>query len=76
MEASELLCEITQEAPMADERIKSAVIDRDNPPSSPSGSTDQKQERVKKFDEEGGDQPQAASQRAVDEELERARRDA
>jgi hypothetical protein len=35
----------------------------------PSGSTETLKEREKKFDEEGGDQPQAPSQQAVDDEL-------
>jgi hypothetical protein len=43
----------------------------DAPKTGPSGATDQTKERVKKFDEEGGDQPQAPSQRAVEEELRR-----
>lgn len=42
-------------------------------PSSPSGGTDREPERVKKFDEEGGDQPQAPSERAVEAELEKAK---
>jgi hypothetical protein len=42
-------------------------------PSSPSGATDREPERVKKFDEEGGDQPQAPSERAVEAELEKAK---
>jgi hypothetical protein len=37
----------------------------------PSGATDKAKEREKKFDEEGGDQPQAPSQRAVDRELQK-----
>ena len=37
--------------------------------SSPSGATDRAAERTKKFDEEGGDQPQAPSQAAVDREM-------
>ncbi len=39
---------------------------------SPSGATDKTIEREEKFDEEGGDQPQAPSQQAVDAELEKA----
>jgi hypothetical protein len=39
------------------------------PTSGPSGATDKPTEREMKFDEEGGDQPQAASQQDVDEEL-------
>jgi hypothetical protein len=46
---------------------------KENPPSSPSGATDHTTERVKKFDEEGGDQAQAPTQQAVDDELARAR---
>ncbi len=42
------------------------------PKTSPSGATDKTVEREKKFDEEGGAQPQAPSQQAVDEELEKA----
>jgi hypothetical protein len=42
-------------------------------PSSPSGATDREPERAKKFDEEGGDQPQAPSERAVEAELEKAK---
>ena len=41
---------------------------------SPSGATDKTKEREKKFDEEGGDQPQAPSQKAVDEELHKIRK--
>ena len=37
--------------------------------SGPSGSTDRAAERAKKFDEEGGDQPQAPSEAAVHREL-------
>jgi len=37
--------------------------------SGPSGATDRAVERAKKFDDEGGDQPQAPSQAAVDREL-------
>jgi hypothetical protein len=44
------------------------------PKAGPSGATDETREREKKFDEEGGAQPQAPSQHAVDEELQRARR--
>lgn len=39
------------------------------PKAGPSGATDRSVEREKKFDEEGGDQPQAPSQGAVDKEL-------
>jgi len=39
------------------------------PKSGPSGASDRPAEREKKFDEEGGDQPQAPSQQAVDKEL-------
>jgi hypothetical protein len=51
----------------------------DNPPkeepeAGPSGATDKMKEREKKFDEEGGDQPQAPSQRAVDKELQKINR--
>ena len=42
---------------------------KEKPTTSPSGATDKTIEREKKFDEEGGDQPQAPSQRAVDDEL-------
>ena len=42
-------------------------------PTSPSGATDREPERAEKFDEEGGDQPQAPSQRAVEAELEKAK---
>jgi hypothetical protein len=42
---------------------------KENDESSPSGATDRAAERTKKFDEEGGDQPQAPSQAAVDREL-------
>ena len=38
----------------------------------PSGATDKTFERETKFDDEGGDQPQAPSQRAVDKELDKA----
>ena len=37
--------------------------------SGPSGATVKTEERENKFDEEGGDQPQAASQREADEAL-------
>ena len=37
--------------------------------SGPSGATTKHEERESKFDEEGGDQPQAASQRESDEAL-------
>ena len=37
--------------------------------SGPSGATTKNEERETKFDEEGGDQPQAASQRESDEAL-------
>ena len=37
--------------------------------SGPSGATTKPEERESKFDEEGGDQPQAASQRESDEAL-------
>src|ERR1044072_4872306 len=37
--------------------------------SGPSGATTKQEERENKFDEEGGDQPQAASQRESDEAL-------
>jgi hypothetical protein len=52
----------------------------DNPPkeepgAGPSGSTDKTKEREKKFDEEGGDQPQAPSQSAVDRELQKIEED-
>ena len=43
------------------------------PKANPSGGTDKTKEREKKFDEEGGDQPQAPSQQEVDAELEKAR---
>ena len=43
------------------------------PKANPSGATDNTEEREKKFDEEGGDQPQAPSQQEVDAELEKAR---
>ncbi len=43
----------------------------EEPKAGPSGATDQTKERVTKFDEEGGDQPQAPSERAVEKELER-----
>jgi hypothetical protein len=43
--------------------------DEDTPTAGPSGATDQTRERVHKFDEEGGDQPQAKSERAVEQEL-------
>jgi hypothetical protein len=39
------------------------------PKASPSGATDKTTERKEKFDEEGGDQPQAPSQHAADQEL-------
>jgi hypothetical protein len=39
----------------------------------PSGSTDKTSEREKKFDEEGGDQPQASSESAVERELQKIR---
>ncbi len=48
--------------------------DRDTPPASPSGATDQTKERVQKFDEEGGDQPQAPSEQDADKELAHARK--
>ena len=41
--------------------------------SGPSGATVKTEERENKFDEEGGDQPQAASQREADEALEKSR---
>ena len=37
--------------------------------SGPAGATDKVAERATKFDEEGGDQPQAPSQAAVEREL-------
>lgn len=43
--------------------------------SGPSGATDRVVEREQKFDEEGGDQPQARSQAAVDRELRQAQAD-
>jgi hypothetical protein len=39
----------------------------------PSGATDKLQERETKFDEEGGDQPQAKSEHEVADELRKAR---
>ena len=42
--------------------------------SGPSGATDRGAERTQKFDEEGGDQPQAPSQGAVERELEQIQR--
>ena len=47
----------------------SASKSQPDPISGPSGATDKPVEREGKFDEEGGDQPQAASQHDVDEEL-------
>ena len=41
--------------------------------SGPSGATTQPEERENKFDEEGGDQPQAASQRESDQALKATR---
>lgn len=41
----------------------------EKPVAHPSGATDKTVEREKKFDEEGGAQPQAPSQRQADEEL-------
>ena len=43
------------------------------PRAGPSGATDAQTERVEKFDEEGGDQPQAKSEKQVEEELAKAR---
>ncbi len=43
------------------------------PKAGPSGATDRQAERVKKFEEEGGDQPQARSEKQAEEELEKAR---
>jgi hypothetical protein len=39
------------------------------PKAGPSGATDKTVEREEKFDEEGGDQPQAKSQHEADREL-------
>lgn len=41
--------------------------------SGPSGATVKTEERENKFDEEGGDQPQAASQREAEEALEKSK---
>ena len=41
----------------------------EEPKAGPSGATDKTIEREKKFDEEGGGQPQAASQHEADEAL-------
>jgi hypothetical protein len=49
--------------------------DDPQPKANPSGATDKTKERERKFDEEGGDQPQARSQREVDAELEKVRRE-
>jgi hypothetical protein len=46
-------------------------LPKEEPEAGPSGATDKTKEREKKFDEEGGDQPQAPSQSAVDRELQR-----
>jgi hypothetical protein len=43
------------------------------PAAGPSGLTDKTKEREEKFDEEGGDQPQAPSEQAVEKELEKIR---
>lgn len=49
------------------------VNKRERPHTSPSGSTDATKEREQKFDEEGGDQPQARSEEEVDNELVKSR---
>jgi hypothetical protein len=49
--------------------------DEEVPKAGPSGATDKLTERVTKFDEEGGDQPQAKSEKHVEEELAKARQE-
>jgi hypothetical protein len=49
--------------------------DPQDPKAGPSGATDRLTERVEKFDEEGGAQPQAESEQEVDAELARARQE-
>lgn len=55
---------------------KPPVEDDEAPKAGPSGATDALPERAKKFDEEGGDQPQAKSEEEVAEELRKAREEA
>ena len=56
------------ETVIADSKIAEDESDKRRK-ASPSGATDNFAERKKKFDDEGGDQPQAASEDAVAEEL-------
>ena len=49
--------------------------DEEVPKVGPSGATDKLTERVTKFDEEGGDQPQAKSEKQVEEELVKVRQE-
>jgi hypothetical protein len=58
------------------ERLKASHPQRkDEPKAGPSGATDNTQEREKKFDEEGGAQPHAKSEREISEELKKNRND-
>jgi hypothetical protein len=52
-----------------DDKTATADAPTQDPKTGPSGSTDKTREREKKFDEEGGDQPQAPSESAVEREL-------
>jgi len=61
---------------MTEKHANPPPVDPRDQKASPSGATDQTRERIKKFDDEGGDQPQAPTQQAVEEELRRAREEA